>query len=885
MKLKLLFLLLFAGLLVGHAQINSVAIVGSAVGGWPGEPNNPGPVDINQFTQVDNENWVIENLTVAVGPCKIRANNVWNGAGFEWAGAYPAAIGTSAGDILVPIAGIYTVTLNTTTGVYNFQNTDPLPIIQLIGSAISNGTPITLTPSGTDLFTANDITLIDGLAQFQIEQNNNVSIFGENQFPTGILTRASNNIPITAATYSSISVNIATGEYSFVTASVNPIITISGSAIGGTSNAVTMSTNDGVTYYCTNLPTTQGELVFNINTPLTYTYGNSNFPTGVATLNGSPVLVPSGTWAVTFNTLTKTYNFSEIAAITSVAIVGSAVGGWPGEPSNPGPYDANQMTTTDGENWIIENLTIAVGPCKFRANNIWNGPGFEWAGAYPTATGTSAGDIYIPVEGIYTVTLNTTTGIYNFQTDATLPNVQLIGSAVTSGNPITLTPSGTDIFTATDITLVDGNAQFSIEGNIFGENQFPTGTLTGATNNIPVIAATYSSISVNIATGDYSFVFAPIPVNSYVTISGNAIGGANTDVDMTTNDGVLFYYPNLSTTQGEVLFNINTTVTESYGNSNFPTGIATLNGNAVLIPSGTWNVTFNALTKAYNFSGTQGNPIISIVGDGAGGWPGSPENPGPVDIHQMVTEDGINYTLYALTVTEGSVKFREDNNWTLNWGNAAFPSGIGTQGGENITITTAGTYTVTFNRLTGEYNFGTPNRIAIVGTGAGGWPTAAIGEVDAHQLTSTDGIHFRLDDMELTDGEVKFRQNNSWEVFWGGTSLNGTLILFGPAIQTTAGTYSINLNRLTGNYSLATNHPTRSDFKIYPNPTQNIWNFTAAKEAIEAIQIFDALGKNILTTTPKDTSAILDASGLPSGLYFAKITTANATETVKLMKN
>ncbi len=881
MKLKLLTILLFAGLLVSHAQINSVAIVGSAVGGWPGEPSNPGPTDVHQFTQVDAENWIIENLTFGVGPCKLRANNTWAGAGFEWAGAFPAAVGSNSGDISIPIAGIYTVTLNTTTGVYIFMFDDAFPVVQILGSAIADGNPITLVPSATETFSATNVTLLDGTGQFSID----AIILGEDQFPTGILTGASNNIPIIAGTYSSISVNIVTGEYNFVTAPTNPNITISGSAVVSANNAVPMTTNDGISYYCYNLSTTQGELLFNINTLVTESYGNSNFPTGIATLNGSPLQIPFGTWNVTFNVLTKAYEFLATTPISSVAIVGSAVGGWPGGPGNPGPIDINQLTTTDGENWIIENITIAVGPCKFRANNTWSGAGFEWAGAYPTAIGTSAGDISIPIEGIYTVTLNTTTGVYNFQTDATLPGVQLIGSAIPNGNPITLTPTGPDVFTATDITLEYGNGQFSIDGNIFGESQFPTGTLTGATNNIPIIAASYSSISVNIATGAYSFVFAPIPVNSYITISGSAIGGANTDVDMTTNDGVIFYYPNLSTTQGELLFNINSTISESYGNSNFPTGIATLNGSPMLIPSGTWNVTFNALTKAYDFSGTSGYPTISIVGDGAGGWPSSPENPGPVDIHQLVTEDGITYTIYALTVTEGPVKFREDNNWTLNWGSVSFPSGIGIQGGDNIAITAAGTYTVNFNRITGAYNFITPNRIAIVGTGIGGWPTGAIGEVDAHQLASTDGLQFRLDDIELTDGEVKFRQNNSWDVFWGGTSLDGTLVLFGPAIQTTAGTYSVNLNRLTGDYSLATNLPTRSDFKIYPNPTQTIWNFTAAKEAIESIQIIDALGKTILTITPKDTSAILDASGFTSGLYFAKIRSANATETVKLMKN
>ena len=41
-------------------------------------------------------------------------------------------------------------------------------------------------------------------------------------------------------------------------------------------------------------------------------------------------------------------SFGMNAQITSVAIVGEAVGGWPGDPGNPGPTDVHQMTSTDG---------------------------------------------------------------------------------------------------------------------------------------------------------------------------------------------------------------------------------------------------------------------------------------------------------------------------------------------------------------------------------------------------------------------------------------------------------------------------------------------------------------------------------------------------------
>ena len=31
--------------------------------------------------QVDADNWIIASITIAAGPCKLRANNTWGGAG------------------------------------------------------------------------------------------------------------------------------------------------------------------------------------------------------------------------------------------------------------------------------------------------------------------------------------------------------------------------------------------------------------------------------------------------------------------------------------------------------------------------------------------------------------------------------------------------------------------------------------------------------------------------------------------------------------------------------------------------------------------------------------------------------------------------------------
>jgi hypothetical protein len=90
---------------------------------------------------------------------------------------------------------------------------------------------------------------------------------------------------------------------------------------------------------------------------------------------------------------------------------------------------------------------------------------------------------------------------------------------------------------------------------------------------------------------------------------------------------------------------------------------------------------------------------ISIVGTGVNGWP--PTNGPEITLS---TNDNITYTISNLVITTGVVKFRQDYDWTTNWGGSTFPSGQGVQNGADIP-TVAGTYDVTINRINGTYTF------------------------------------------------------------------------------------------------------------------------------------------------------------------------------------
>ena len=91
--------------------------------------------------------------------------------------------------------------------------------------------------------------------------------------------------------------------------------------------------------------------------------------------------------------------------------------------------------------------------------------------------------------------------------------------------------------------------------------------------------------------------------------------------------------------------------------------------------------------------------MIGMPGDYQG-W-----NPGGNLMSAMSTVvENHDWCLKDVTYPETVLKFAADGAWTINWGAAAFPLGIGVQNGDNIPIA-EGTYDVIFNDIIGEYYF------------------------------------------------------------------------------------------------------------------------------------------------------------------------------------
>src|SRR5690606_28650822 len=171
-----------------------------------------------------------------------------------------------------------------------------------------------------------------------------------------------------------------------------------------------------------------------------------------------------------------------------------------------------------------------------------------------------------------------------------------------------------------------------------------------------------------------------------------------------------------------------------------------------------------------------------IVGSATpNGWDGP-------DIPFWQTGEENVFVAYA-NLIDGEIKFRENNDWTNNYGGSG---GNLAAGGDNIPVT-AGKYKITIDLNALTYSIEAWS-LGIVGSATpNGWDGP-----DVELIFDSTSDQFRAI-VSLTDGMIKFRTNNDWGVNWGDDGADGTLEPGGADIPVTAGKYvvTVNMNDLT----------------------------------------------------------------------------------------
>jgi len=72
-------------------------------------------------------------------------------------------------------------------------------------------------------------------------------------------------------------------------------------------------------------------------------------------------------------------------------------------------------------------------------------------------------------------------------------------------------------------------------------------------------------------------------------------------------------------------------------------------------------------------------------------------------------------------------------------------------------------------------------------------------------------------------------------------------------------------------------------FTYYPNPVKNTLTLNA-QNTIETITIYNMLGQEVLRATPNAVDSDIDMFSLQTGTYFVKVTIANITKTIRVIK-
>lgn len=178
-----------------------------------------------------------------------------------------------------------------------------------------------------------------------------------------------------------------------------------------------------------------------------------------------------------------------------------------------------------------------------------------------------------------------------------------------------------------------------------------------------------------------------------------------------------------------------------------------------------------------------------VIGSAANNWGATPDLP-------FFTTDVDGVLAAYVTLTDGEIKFRQNNSWDApnkNYGDNGADGSL-EEGGTNIAVT-AGSYKIVMdvNNLTytiEQFSLG------IIGDAYNNWGATPDFMLEYDQYSDVfRGI------VTLLDGQMKFRMNNSWDApnkNYGDDGADGTLEEGAANISVTAGIYivTVDLNGL-----------------------------------------------------------------------------------------
>ena len=206
---------------------------------------------------------------------------------------------------------------------------------------------------------------------------------------------------------------------------------------------------------------------------------------------------------------------------------------------------------------------------------------------------------------------------------------------------------------------------------------------------------------------------------------------------------------------------------------------------AVIPGAGTWIVTLDMNNLTY----TVGKPVLYMAGD-ANGWD---------QIDVLNGDDGVHFTGY-MYLNQNGFKFCTQPNWDgTNYG-----ADFNTAGdAANITMTEpAGYYKVDVDLSAKTYTLIPITTIGIIGSASpNGWDSDVDMNYVPFNAETKELGYWEIKDITLTNGEIKFRANDAWDISWGGTPDALTTQGGAANLSVEAGTYDIKLYAWANGYA------------------------------------------------------------------------------------
>lgn len=240
--------------------------------------------------------------------------------------------------------------------------------------------------------------------------------------------------------------------------------------------------------------------------------------------------------------------------------------------------------------------------------------------------------------------------------------------------------------------------------------------------------------------------------------------------------GVFVAYVTLR--NGDIKFRLDNQWTTNYGDDG-GNGSLEQNGANITVIAGSYKIEVDTNNFTWNMEPYTWGLVGSATTNGWGG----PDMKLQYNSYQ-------NNWKGVVTLIDGLVKFRFNNDWGLNYGDTGV-DGTLDGNGDNIAVS-AGHYLVTMDLTTLTYELEEIDVWGLVGSGtANGWGGPNQKFVPDFGINED---YYYINGALLIDGEIKVRQNDAWGVNYGDDGNDGSMELNGANIPVTAGTYNIVLN-------------------------------------------------------------------------------------------